>query len=76
MNQTTTGYVIFAGALAATLGLLGAELAKLHTFGEMWTPLFIGTAFIHISTVAAAYIGGRITPIDPRVGGNRATDPK
>ncbi len=44
-------------------GLLSVDIVALHDFGEMYTPLFIGTFMGHVAAVIAAFIGGRLIPV-------------
>lgn len=62
MTPTTTGNVIFIAALGMTLGLLGSEVQGLSGWAEAASTAFVGKAFVHLSTVIGAYVGGRLIP--------------
>ena len=61
-TQTTTGWVVFIGALGMMFGMLAIDIASLKEWSEMQTPLFVGTTLGHLSAVIAAFIGGKIIP--------------
>ena len=64
MTQTGKGYLILVAALGMTAGLIGAEFASLTSFHDTITPAFVGKALIHISTVVAAFVGGKLIPTE------------
>lgn len=63
MSQTTTGWVVFVAAIGMMFSLLAVDIVALKDFGQMYTPLFVGTFMGHIAAVIAAFIGGKLIPI-------------
>ena len=61
-SQTTTGWVVFIGALAMMFGMLAVDIASLKEFSEMATPMFVGTTIGHVAAVLTAFVGGKIIP--------------
>lgn len=75
-NQTTTGWIIFAGAIGMMCGMLAIDVASLKEWSQLQTPLFVGTTLGHVAAVISAFVGGKIIP-EARDGmQTRATDPK
>ena len=62
MNQKTTGWVVFLAAVGMMFSLLAVDIVALNEFGEMRTPLFIGTLMGHIAAVITPFVGGRLIP--------------
>lgn len=62
MTPTTTGWFLFIAALGMMAGLMGAEVSGLPDWAPIITPAFVGKALIHVSTVVAAFIGGKLIP--------------
>ena len=62
MTKTTTGWVVFVAATGMMFGLLAVDIVALKDFGEVYTPLFVGTFMGHISAVIAAFVAGRLIP--------------
>lgn len=65
MTARGAGWFVFLAALGMMMGLLGAELAQMKSFGEALTPGFFGKGLIHVSSVIAAFVGGKIIPTTP-----------
>lgn len=63
MSQTTTGWVVFVAAIGMMFSLLAVDIVALKDFGQMYTPLFVGTFMGNIAAVIAAFIGGKLIPI-------------
>lgn len=59
-KNNTLGWFVFTAAIGMALGLLGSEIAALPTFAAVASPAFVGKAFVHLSTVIAAFVGGKI----------------
>lgn len=62
MQQKHVGYGIGLAAAGMMLGLIGVELRSLTSLSEAATPKFIGDIFLHVSTVIAAFVGGKLIP--------------
>lgn len=73
--QTTTGWIIFIAALGSMFGMIGVDMARLKDLSEVSEPSFIGTTMVHLSTVIAAFVGGKLIPA-PRSTTGRVTDAK
>ena len=76
-TQTTTGWVVFVGALGMMAGLMAPEVGKLATWGSAFAPGFVAVIMLHFSIVVMAFIGGKLIPTqrDPDLR-TRAVDPK
>lgn len=61
MSKTTGGWILFIAALGMLFSLMGAELMALKP-GELYTTMFAGKMLLHISTVIAAFVGGKLIP--------------
>lgn len=61
MSKTTGGWILFIAALGMLFGLMGAELMVLKP-GELYTTVFAGKMLLHLSTVIAAFVGGKLIP--------------
>mgnify|MGYP006416611403 CR=1 FL=1 len=59
----TSGHRVGVMALVAALGLIGAEMAELATWGDM-TPAFVGEMCLQLGPVIAAYVGGTMVGRD------------
>ncbi len=74
--QTTTGWIIFIAALGMMGGLVAVDIITLKDWNGISTPLFVGTALGHLSSVITAFVGGKLIPeardISERT---RTTDP-
>lgn len=64
MSQSTTGWVIFIGAIGMMCTLLSADIAKLASWGAAFSPAFVGIMLAHLGVVIAAFIGGKLIPVD------------
>ena len=64
MTPTTTGWVVFIAAMGMMFSLLSVDIVALKDFNDMRTPLFIGTFMGHVAAVIAAFIGGRLIPVE------------
>ena len=73
-NQTTTGWIIFTGAIGMMCGMLAIDMASLKQWADMQTPLFVGTTLGHISAVIGAFVGGKIIPENRSGQHTRKTD--
>jgi uncharacterized membrane protein YadS len=62
MTPTTTGWVVFVGAVGMMFGMLAIDIASLKEWSQMQTPLFVGTTLGHIAAVIGAFVGGKIIP--------------
>lgn len=74
-TQTTTGWIIFVGAVGMMCGMLAIDVAALKTWADLQTPLFVGTTLGHVSAVVAAFIGGKVIPEARNSTMTRAGDP-
>lgn len=72
--QTTTGWIVFIGALGMMCGMEAVDIAALKTWSEMQTPLFVGALLGHIAAVVLAFVGGKIIPESRSSQHSRATD--
>lgn len=61
-SQTTQGWIVFVAAMGMVLGLLGAEVGQLTAWDSAMSPAFVGKSLIHVATVIAAFVGGRLIP--------------
>lgn len=74
-SQTTAGWTIFVAAIGLLCGMLAIDVASLKTWGDMQTPLFVGSMLGHISAVVAAFVGGKLIPESREQGAQtRSTD--
>lgn len=64
-QATFIGWAVLIAALGMTLGLLGNEISGLQSWDQTMTPAFVGKAFIHLSVVAGAWVGGKLMPSRP-----------
>lgn len=64
-KATFTGWVVLLAMIGMTLGLLGNEVSALADWNGVFTPAFVGKAFIHVSVVIGAWIGGKQMPSRP-----------
>ena len=64
MTSTQTGWMIFVAAFGMMAGMLAVDVAALKAWTELSTPLFVGTSLGHVGAVIAAFVGGKIMPID------------
>lgn len=64
MTQTTTGWLVFLGAIGMMFSLLAVDIVALKDFHEMATPLFVGTFIGHIAAVIGAFVGGKLIPAE------------
>lgn len=62
MNKTTAGWVVFLSAVGMMFSLLAIDIIALKDFGEVYTPLFVGTFLGHVAAVIAAFVGGKLIP--------------
>lgn len=64
-NQTTSGWIVFLAAMGMLFGLMGIDLVAIRDgWASIPTPMFIGTQLGHIAVVIAAFIGGKLIPIE------------
>lgn len=59
-SDNSKGYILFIAALGVMFTLLSADLADLSNWDEVYSPRFVASAFSHIGTVIAAFVGGRL----------------
>lgn len=64
MTKTTTGWIIFLASVGMMFGLLSVDIVALHDFGELYTPLFVGTFMGHVAAVITAFVGGKLIPAE------------
>ncbi len=64
MTQTTTGWVMFVGAIGMMFGLLSVDIAALDSWSAVQTPVFVGTTIGHVAAVIAAFVGGKLIPTE------------
>jgi hypothetical protein len=64
MSNTTTGWVVFIGALGMMMGLMAMDISNIKTWDVIFTPAFIGSSMAHFSTVIAAFIAGKLIPTE------------
>ena len=70
MNSKQTGWIVFIGALGMMCGLMAEDIRRLMTWDDAITPGFIAGIFAHFSTVAIAFVAGKIIP-ESRSNGKR-----
>jgi hypothetical protein len=78
VNPSAIGWTVFIAALGMALGLLGSEIQSMNDWQYIRTPLFVGKACIHMASVIAAFVGGKLLPSPPadaQPGGRRSSDP-
>lgn len=75
-TATTTGWIVFVASFGMMCGMLAVDIASLHEWSEMTTPVFVGTTLGHVAAVVTAFIGGKLIPADRESAHTRATDPK
>jgi len=56
-GRLNAGHSVGAIAVMAALGLIGAEMSELTSWGEV-TPAFIGEMVLQLAPVVAAFVGG------------------
>lgn len=61
MTNEAKGWIIFLAALGMLAGLIGSELAAMPAW-EPVTPGLVGKMLIHVGTVIAAFVGGKLMP--------------
>lgn len=76
MSNQHTGWFLFLAGLGMMFGLLAVDVTQLREWGQMTTPIFIGTAMGHLAATITAFVGGKLLPPDPMMGGRRSSDPK
>ncbi len=76
MNQATGGWVLFIASIGMMCTLLSADVVRLATWNQAFTPGFIGIMMAHLGVVITAFIGGKLIPTDrdPTIR-TRSTDP-
>lgn len=62
MNQTQTGWVLFAVALGMMCTLLSGDISSLHQWSDALDPAFVGGFIAHLGAVLAAFAGGKMIP--------------
>lgn len=62
MTRTTTGAIVFVAAIGTLVGLLGKEIAELHSWTQATSPAFIGGALMHVGAVIGAFVAGQVIP--------------
>lgn len=73
--QTTTGWIVFVGALGMMCGMEAVDIVALKTWSDMQTPIFVGATIGHMAAVILAFVGGKIIP-ESRTGKlTRSDDP-
>jgi hypothetical protein len=58
----TTGWILFAAALAMMLTLISADIAALDNWRDAETPAFFGSTIAHLGAVLTAFVGGKLIP--------------
>lgn len=71
MTYTQTGWLIALAAAGMLAGLIGAEMASLHSWDEVFAVPFIGKSLLHVATVIGAWISGKLMPQPPRADPSR-----
>ena len=66
MNNKTAGWILGLAALGMMLGLMSGDVAKIKTWTDVFSPLFVADMFAHISAVIMAFIGGKLIPTAPQ----------
>lgn len=61
VSNETKGYVILIAAVGMLAGLIGAELAAMQAW-EPITPGLAGKLMMHVATVIAAFVSGKLMP--------------
>lgn len=61
-QATFAGWAVLLAMVGMTLGLLGNEIGAMTDWNQVMTPAFVGKAFIHVSVVIGAWIGGKQMP--------------
>lgn len=74
-TQTTTGWIVFVGALGMMCGMEAVDIVALKSWSELQTPLFVGATLGHIAAVILAFIGGKIIPEGRKSLQTRAGEP-
>ena len=74
MTNKLVGWSLGAAALAMMMGLMAADVKAIHTWSEVFSPLFVGTMMAHASAVIMAFLGGKLIPTEPQ--NQRETDVK
>lgn len=62
MTSRTSGWFVFLAAVGMMAGLIGAEVVEFEDWTQATEPRFVGTAFVHLGTVVAAFVAGRLVP--------------
>jgi hypothetical protein len=62
MTKTNAGWAIFTAAVGMMLAMVSVDIAGLHEWSEMTTPVFVGTTIGHIAATIGAFIGGKLIP--------------
>lgn len=75
MTPTTVGWLLFIGALGEMAALMAPEVGKLTTWGAAFAPGFVAIIMVHFSSVALAFVGGKIIPAARNGRRTRASDP-
>ena len=75
MTNQTTGYLVFAAALAMMLGLLSVDVSQLQSWHEIQTPGFVASILGHLGVVLTAFVGGKLIPENRADKLTRSTDP-
>ena len=76
MTRAATGWTIFLAAIGMMATFLAVDVSKFQSWSDATTPGFVGACLGHFGVVIAAFVAGKLMPIDPMQGGRRGTDPK
>lgn len=64
MKPRHVGLLIFISALGSFLALAAVNVSELQDWQDASSPAFIAKLMIHLATVIASYVGGRIVGLD------------
>ncbi len=61
-NNTSAGWIIFIAALGMMLGMMAIDIAQYMKWADALEPSNVGTLLGHLSSVIAAFVGGKLIP--------------
>jgi hypothetical protein len=64
MKPKHVGLLIFISALGSFLALAAVNVSELQSWSDASSPAFVAKLMIHLATVIASYVGGRIVGSD------------
>lgn len=62
MKSHTAGWTLLVAATGMMSGLIGAELLSVEDWQYVSTTAFVGKTLIHVASVTAAFVGGKLIP--------------